>query len=58
MRKEKTIGVRRDMVQAYRQVEDEVLCHTKYMYEVIRLATLVNPMTLTCVLVQTRPPTP
>ena len=43
MMKDKQIGVSKEMAQAYKQVEDGILSHMKYISEVIILATLVNP---------------
>ena len=40
MIKAKTMGVSKDMVKAYKQAEDDVLSHMKYISEVIFLATL------------------
>ena len=38
--KDKAVGVSKEMVQAYKQVEDDILSHMKYISEVIILATL------------------
>ena len=54
----KTLGVSKDIVQSYKQAEDDILSHMKYISEVIIWAALVNPMTLTPLPIQTRPPMP
>ena len=38
-----TKGVSKEMVQAYKQAEDDSLSQTKYISEVIILATPVRP---------------
>ena len=58
MIKDNTMAVTKEMVQTYRQVEDDILNHMKYISEVILLATLWTPMTLTPPPTQPRPPMP
>ena len=41
--KDKTMGVSKEMVQAYKKAEDAILNRMKYISEVIILATLVKP---------------
>jgi len=37
------MGVTKDLVQAYKQVKDDILSNFKYISEVIILAYIVNP---------------
>ena len=53
---DKTMGVSKDMVQAYKQAEDDIRSHMKYISEVMLLATLYTPMTLTPLPMQTGSP--
>ena len=58
MTKDRTMGVSKNMVQAYTQAEYDIRSDMKCIYVVIILATPVNPMTLTPLPIQTRSPMP